>query len=479
MPFAFQPVPQMPDVILIEPRVFPDPRGFFLESYKKSEFVSAGIGDDFVQDNHSRSTRGVLRGLHYQIPPFAQGKLVRCICGAIWDVVVDVRRSSPTFGKWFSLELSAENRKILYVPPGFAHGFLTLSEAAEIAYKVTAEYSAVHDRGILWNDPDIGIEWPFPDVILSEKDARNPNLSDAEVFSDDGGELEIRKIWLVGCNGMLGREIAEALTRSALPFVGTDLELDITDPDAVSRFVTENSFRWIINCAAYTAVDKAEAEPEKAMKVNGDGPGNLAVACRKMGANLIHFSTDYVFDGSKPSPYTEEDEPHPLSVYGRTKREGEIRVLDSGCRAFLFRISWLYGMNGPNFVKTMLRLFSERDEIRVVSDQFGAPTYAATLADNILGLIRSDSKPFGTYHYSDRGRISWFDFAVRIRELALSNGFPVKTKRIIAIPSSEYPTPAMRPKNSTLDKTRVIAELGFKVEDWQRNLEASLRNPCQ
>jgi dTDP-4-dehydrorhamnose 3,5-epimerase len=173
----------MPDVILIEPRLFPDPRGFFFESYKKSEFHRAGIDADFVQDNHSRSTYGVLRGLHYQIPPFAQGKLVRCISGAIWDVVVDVRRSSATFGRWVSLELSAGNRRILYVPPGFAHGFLTLSEVAEIVYKVSAEYSAAHDRGILWNDPEIGIEWPFSDVILSEKDTKNPKLSDAAVFS--------------------------------------------------------------------------------------------------------------------------------------------------------------------------------------------------------------------------------------------------------------------------------------------------------
>jgi dTDP-4-dehydrorhamnose reductase len=280
-----------------------------------------------------------------------------------------------------------------------------------------------------------------------------------------------RMIWLVGCNGMLGREISEKLDRASVPFVGTDIEVDITDSEAVTGFASGKPFSHVVNCSAYTAVDKAESEPEKAMKVNGDGPGNLAAVCFHTGACLIHFSTDYVFDGAKSGPYSEADEPCPVSVYGKTKREGEVRIVGSGCDFFLFRISWLYGVHGPNFVKTMLRLFSEREEIRVVADQIGAPTYAATLAENILGLVCSDSARFGIYHYSDQGRISWYDFAVRIRELALSHGVPVKTKRIVPIPSSEYPTPAVRPRNSMLDKTRVVGSLGFTVNDWERNLE--------
>ena len=182
MPFEFIKT-SIPEVILIKPRVFGDERGFFMETYKKSDFEKAGIDTDFVQDNHSKSVKGVLRGLHYQLEPKAQGKLVRCIRGKIFDVAVDIRRGSPTFGKWIGVELSEENKLMLWIPKGFAHGFLTLSEEAEIVYKVSGgEYSPEHDRNIRWNDPDIGIEWPLGgEPILSEKDKIAPLLKDADV----------------------------------------------------------------------------------------------------------------------------------------------------------------------------------------------------------------------------------------------------------------------------------------------------------
>ena len=183
MPFVFSPLPGLPDVKVVEPRVFPDGRGFFLESYKESDFLKAGIDARFRQDNHSRSTRGVLRGLHYQMTPYAQGKLVRCATGEIFDVVVDVRRSSPTFGKWASVVLSADNKKMLYVPPGFAHGFYTISEIVDLNYKVTEEYCRESERGLMWNDPAIGIMWPSGDFLLSDKDMGYPPLGEAEVFS--------------------------------------------------------------------------------------------------------------------------------------------------------------------------------------------------------------------------------------------------------------------------------------------------------
>ena len=182
MPFSFSET-TLPEVQLIEPRVFPDDRGFFLEYYKKSDFVANGITENFVQDNHSRSTRGVLRGMHYQLNPAAQGKLVRCIYGEIWDVAIDIRRSSSDFGKWVGYSLSSENKRMLYIPPGFAHGFLTLSEVAEITYKVTTEYNPKCDRGIIWDDPQVGITWPSADVLVSAKDAGLPPLKEAEVFS--------------------------------------------------------------------------------------------------------------------------------------------------------------------------------------------------------------------------------------------------------------------------------------------------------
>jgi dTDP-4-dehydrorhamnose 3,5-epimerase len=174
---------EISDVILIEPRVFPDDRGFFLETYKKSDFIKNGIDVDFIQDNHSMSVKGVLRGLHYQIHPDAQGKLIRCTRGEILDVAVDIRKSSPTFGKWVGTKLSSENMHMLYIPVGFAHGFVVLSETAEIMYKVCGgEYAPQSDRGIIWNDPEIGIEWGIDEVILSDKDMKQPLLKDAEVF---------------------------------------------------------------------------------------------------------------------------------------------------------------------------------------------------------------------------------------------------------------------------------------------------------
>ncbi len=175
MPFEFQRL-SIPEVILVKPKVFKDERGFFAETYKHSEFEAAGIKEFFVQDNHSKSSKGVLRGLHYQVEPFAQAKLVGCIRGCIYDVAVDVRNGSKTFGKWVGTVLSEENMALLYIPSGFAHGFVVTSETAEIVYKCSKEYSPAHEHGVIWNDKNIGIKWPVADPILSKKDAAYLNL---------------------------------------------------------------------------------------------------------------------------------------------------------------------------------------------------------------------------------------------------------------------------------------------------------------
>ena len=171
----------LPGVLIVEPKVFGDDRGFFMETYHAARFAEAGVGDQFVQDNHSRSTRGVLRGLHFQ-DPNPQGKLVRAVSGTIFDVAVDIRRGSPTFGRWVGVELSAENKRQLWVPAGFAHGFCVTSETADVVYKCTALYDPVSDRGIRWNDPAIGIEWPGVEPVLSPKDAAAPLLADAPLL---------------------------------------------------------------------------------------------------------------------------------------------------------------------------------------------------------------------------------------------------------------------------------------------------------
>lgn len=170
----------IPDLMLVEPKSFEDERGVFRETYKHSEFVRAGVPEHFVQDNYSRSVRGVLRGLHYQLGPKAQGKLVTCLSGRIFDAAVDIRKGSPSYGQWVGQELSGENNLMLYVPPGFAHGFLTLSDHAEVLYKCTEEYAPTHDRGIIWNDRDIAIAWGVSEPLLSDKDRRHPALRDAE-----------------------------------------------------------------------------------------------------------------------------------------------------------------------------------------------------------------------------------------------------------------------------------------------------------
>jgi dTDP-4-dehydrorhamnose 3,5-epimerase len=181
MPFIFKKM-DIPDVILIEPRIFGDKRGFFAETYKKSEFVENGIAEDFLQDNHSLSQKGVLRGLHFQENPRAQGKLVRVVKGRVWDVAVDVRKSSPTFLKWVSVELSEENNFMFYIPAGFAHGFVSLTDDVHLTYKCTHEYSPEHDGGIRWDDPDLGLPWPVENPLVSDKDAELPYLKDARLF---------------------------------------------------------------------------------------------------------------------------------------------------------------------------------------------------------------------------------------------------------------------------------------------------------
>jgi len=180
MPFSFKNL-EIPEVILVEPKVFEDERGFFMETYKTPDFVAAGIKGNFVQDNHSRSTKGVLRGLHYQTPPFAQGKLVRVVRGEIFDVAVDIRKGSPMYGKWVGVILSEENKNTLYVPEGFAHGFYVLSEITEVTYKTTNVYSPQCEAGVIWNDEDLNIKWPVKEPILSEKDKMWPTLRKADI----------------------------------------------------------------------------------------------------------------------------------------------------------------------------------------------------------------------------------------------------------------------------------------------------------
>lgn len=283
------------------------------------------------------------------------------------------------------------------------------------------------------------------------------------------------KILIIGKRGQLGEAVQQRFTAQNVDFIAVGRDtLDVAQPEQIRQVVQEIKPQRIINCAAYTAVDKAESEPELAKRVNGTAPGILAQEAAKIGAFLVHFSTDYVFDGQKNIPYTEEDQPKPLSVYGRTKRQGEEEVLGNCDRALILRTSWVYG-NGQtgNFVKTMLRLGKEREELRVVYDQIGAPTWTQDLAD-LLGYIPPDLT--GLYHYSNSGVASWYDFAVEIFTEAQKLGFPLKIQQVVPILTPEYPTPAQRPQYSLLSSAALLKPLNLIAPHWRKSLQKMLRS---
>jgi dTDP-4-dehydrorhamnose reductase len=293
----------------------------------------------------------------------------------------------------------------------------------------------------------------------------------------------VTKILLTGKNGQVGWE----LRRTLMPLgeiVATDREeMDLTDPVAVRRLIREVKPHILVNPGAYTAVDRAESEPELAMKINAQAPGVMAEEAARLGALLVHYSTDYVFDGRKEQPYAEEDAPNPLNVYGRSKLAGEEAIRASGALHLILRTSWVYGLRGKNFLLTVLRLAREREELRIVADQFGAPTWSRLIAEaTALMIARSTADGLfapgersGIYHLSCNGQASWHEFARTIRENAIAAGLlPENCARIEAIPSSDYPTPARRPAYSVLANDKLRSTFGLRLPDWREALTLSL-----
>jgi dTDP-4-dehydrorhamnose reductase len=284
------------------------------------------------------------------------------------------------------------------------------------------------------------------------------------------------KIIITGSNGQLGRSIQElASGYPEFSFVYTDIEeLDICDSTLVDQFIAKENPFAIVNCAAYTAVDKAEKEVVIAEKINHHAVVNLVSACKKYGVKLIHISTDYLFDGNKSSPYHEKDIVRPRSVYGITKLEGETAILRAEIKSIIIRTSWLYSAYGSNFVKTMLRLGRERDQLGVVSDQVGTPTYALDLAKAVLDILQigaNDTKRFvtGIYHFSNEGVASWFDFTKAIFELT-----PEMTCQVNPIDTLSYPTPATRPAYSVLNKSKIKTTFALDIPYWRDSLKLCL-----
>ena len=279
-------------------------------------------------------------------------------------------------------------------------------------------------------------------------------------------------IWLVGNRGMLGTEIHRRLRAYKLQHVATDLDVDIADRQALSEFSGPLALAWIVNCSAYTAVDRAEDEPEQAFRINAEGVRNLAWVARQKKSSLLHISTDYVFDGRKEGAYLETDTPNPSGIYGRSKLQGELYIRDNIDSHVILRTAWLYGPNGSNFVRTMLRLFQERDEVRVVADQWGSPTLAGDLADAILQIITRDTLQYGTFHFTNEGRTSWFEFASLILKLAGKHHLLDREVRLLPIKTEQYPTKALRPANSYLSKEKIKTVFGIPVRSWQEALES-------
>lgn len=309
-------------------------------------------------------------------------------------------------------------------------------------------------------------------------------------------------IWLIGCKGMLGSEVAKHLDEKKLPWIGTDREVDITDPQALLDFTNkietaayfpsdlkkaDRKIQWIINCAAYTNVDKAEEDTELAEKLNAIGPLNIARTARSIGAKLIHISTDYVFDGQGSVPYTEDMQKSPLGVYGRTKAAGEDAIMKEMNTYYIIRTAWLYGFDGRNFVYTMTKAMNGHDSVRVVNDQKGTPTYAPDLASVILRFIeksdnaksffgKNSAPAYGIYNFTNEGATTWFDFTREIYRLGRKFGRITQECTVNPCTTEEYGAKVQRPAWSVLNKDKISKALKIKIPEWQNSLEKFMKS---
>ena len=296
------------------------------------------------------------------------------------------------------------------------------------------------------------------------------------------------RVLVTGARGQVGTEVARELAGRAEVVAHDRSTLDLANVEEIAARVREARPDVIVNCAAYTAVDRAESEPALARTVNAVAPGILGEEAKRAGALLVHYSTDYVFDGTKRGAYTETDGTNPVSVYGRTKLEGERAIVQSGCRHVILRTSWVYGPHGANFMLTMLRLAATRDELRVVDDQRGAPTSARAIARLTRELLdrNGDTDEIarrevdevaghaGIYHATAAGETTWFGFAQAIFDEARRKRVPGRSPRLVAITTAEYPTPARRPANSVLSSARLQSTFGVAIADWRRGLEEAV-----
>jgi dTDP-4-dehydrorhamnose reductase/dTDP-4-dehydrorhamnose 3,5-epimerase len=451
---------ELSGVFTITPKVMGDSRGWFTETFREDE-LEKKIGHKiyFVQDNHSFSkSAGVLRGLHFQNFPHSQTKLLRCTRGAILDIVVDLRSWSPTYKKWVAIELSAENGRQIFIPKGFAHGFLTSAPDTEIQYKVDDYYDKESDRSVRFNDPTLGVKWGNIDgIVVSDKDKNAPLLAESDINFG-------AKVLVTGAGGQLGFDVMKYLREKGIECVGPNHhDLDITNASSTVKHIKKYAPTVIVHCAAYTAVDRAEDEREACERVNIDGTRIIADAANAVGAKLVYISSDYVYGASGQKPLKETDPTQPLNFYAETKLRGE-KCAENVKKHYILRTSWVFGKNGNNFVKTMRTIGAKEAEVRVVDDQVGSPTYTVDLAEYIVKIIFTEN--YGVFNVSNDGYCSWADFA---EEIFKQSNMKTKVKRI---KTAEYPTKAKRQTNSRLDKSK----LGIKLPDWHDALKRYLED---
>jgi len=282
------------------------------------------------------------------------------------------------------------------------------------------------------------------------------------------------KLLVTGAAGQLGRETVLALEASGMEVVGmTREQLDFSRPERVAEGIAAQRADWVINCAAYTQVDKAETDQSLAFLVNRDSAAAVAEGVKRSGGRLVHISTDFIFSGEQSHPYSEADPAAPLGVYGQSKWEGELAVRAILPESIVVRTAWVYGAHGPNFVKTILRLAAERDDLRVVDDQIGTPSWTADIAQAVLALIRRDAE--GVFHFTNEGVASWYDFARMIISEARNAGSKLKVDSVVPIPSLAYPTPARRPSFSVLDKQKIRTVIDYPIPHWIDSLKTMLK----
>ena len=467
-----------------------DSRGFFSPRIIVPELdknIPYKVFEGMIQENVSCSQKGVIRGLHYQLDPNCQTKIVGVNEGEAIDVIVDIRPDSPTFKKWLGIRLKKYENQLL-VPKGFAHGFISLKDNTEFHYVVDNDYAPSMEAGIPWDDKSINIDWDTiftingideDELLTSDKDKLHSTL-DEKISNNEipfkRSDLEKSekyynsrcKVLVTGVTGQLGYDVVKELEKRGYENIlcPSEKELDLAREDLVNKYMEENKPDLVIHCAAFTAVDLAEdgvekegmtEEEKKSAKelrdkveaININATGYIAENCKKLGSKMIYISTDYVFDGTKDQSevYEVNDETNPKSEYGRTKLLGEREALKNP-KTFIVRTSWVFGINGKNFIKTMLRLSETKSELPVVSDQYGSPTYTVDLARLLVDMAETDK--YGLYHANNEGYCNWAEFAEEI--------FRQNNKDVVVhhITSEEYPQKAYRPRNSKLSKNALI-----------------------